>query len=37
MDGFEGFVANVAQREVEVRTGTQNTIERARDLGAMIF
>ena len=34
MDIFEGFVANVARREVEVRTGTQNTVERAHDLRA---
>ena len=32
MDIFEGFVANVARRGVEVRIGTQNTIERARNL-----
>ena len=37
IDRFEEFVVNVARREVEVRTGTQNTIERARDLGAMTF
>ena len=37
MDRFEGIVANVARRAAEVRTGTQNTIERARDLGATTF
>lgn len=37
MDRFKGFVVNVARREVEVRTGTQNTIKRARDLGATTF
>ena len=37
MDIFEGLIVNVARREVEVRTGTQNTIERARDLRATTF
>ena len=34
MDKFEGFITNVARREIEVRTGTQNTVERAHDLRA---
>ena len=37
MDKFEGFITNVARREIEVRTGTQNTIKRAHDLGAATF
>ncbi|KAK9214238.1 hypothetical protein WN944_006226 [Citrus x changshan-huyou] len=37
MDRFEGFVSNVARREAELCTGTQNTIEHAHDLGATTF
>lgn len=37
MDRFEGFVTDVAQKEDEFRTGTQNTIEHAFELGATTF
>ncbi|KAK9185453.1 hypothetical protein WN943_025809 [Citrus x changshan-huyou] len=37
MDRFEVFVVNIARREVEVRTCSQNTIEHARDLGTITF
>lgn len=32
MDRFEGFITNMPWREVEVRIGIQNTIERACEL-----